>query len=727
MADLFTELKRRNVFRVAIVYVVVAWVILQLSEILLPAFGIPEWGLRFIFIVLMLGLPLALIFAWAFEMTPEGIKREKDVDRSKSITPHTGRKLDRMMITVLALAVVFLVVDNYVLDQGDAVPETTDATTDTDDALYSIAVLPFVNMSNDPDNEYFSEGLSEELLNVLAQIQDFKVAGRTSSFAFKGEAQDLREIGDKLGVNTVLEGSVRKAGDQVRITAQLVKVDDGFHLWSATYDRTLDNIFEVQGEIATAVVSALKQTLLGQEDLAVLDSKPTNNVEAYNHYLRGRFYIRDRTKDQLQRAQEAFQLAATLDPDFALAYSGLSDSYMLQVDYDFRNYEDVEPLAQAAIDRAMSINDQLSEVWASRGLIYSLMPTTSDEGRAASRVALQRAVELNPNNAQAWAWLGGGAPLAQARQGLEELKRAYELDPLHPIIAANLSTQYALVGDNARSMQIARQIVDVNPELWRGYWNVGASHWVQGDWDEAVRWYGKALERDANNMQVMQSIGGVLNDLGALEEAQQYVEEALRLNPDDPGLNSFIAYMQFISGEREQALTRVHDLLEDTPGNDFLMANVAYLELMEGNEDAAREKYRQVLTPDDGSEQWRITDGNFFFATRYAFILNKAGEREEAQELSDAVLGWTAEMQNAGVQMWWLHVTRALAHGAIGQRPEAIAAVRAAAETGWIGMTWVDHDPVFNTLQDDLGYVALMDDLRAKRQAMRESLAAEGI
>ncbi len=722
MADLFVELKRRNVFRVAIVYVVVAWIILQLSEILMPAFGIPEWGLRFIFIVIMLGFPLALIFAWAFEMTPEGIKREKDVDRSQSITPDTGRKLDRMMITVLALAVVFLVVDNYVLDQGDSTPGTV---VESDEALYSIAVLPFVNMSNDPDNEYFSEGLSEELLNVLAKIENFRVAGRTSSFSFKGKDTDFQTIGEKLKVETILEGSVRKAGDQVRITAQLVNVKDGYHLWSATYDRKLDNIFEVQDEIATAVVSALKQTLLGEEDLAVLDRKPTDNVEAYNHYLRGRFYIRDRTKEQLQKAQEAFQLAATLDPNFALAYSGLSDSYMLQSNYGFRNYEDVQPLAQAAVDRAMSIDDQISEAWASQGFIYGEAPTTADN--STERAALQRAVELNPNNAQAWAWLGNSATNAEASQGIKELERAFELDPLHPIIMANLSTMYSLTGQHSRSHALAHQIVEVNPELWRGYWNVGSSHWWEGNWDEAIRWYLKALERDAENNLILGSIGDIFTHFGALDQAQDYTQQALQLNRQNRGLNAGMAYLQFLNGQPEEGLARLRGLLESAPKNDFLLANIAYLEMLTGNEKGAREKYRQVMTPDEGSEDWRITDRNFFFATWYAFTLNNAGERAEAELLSSAVVDWTAAIESGGMRAWFVYVARALAYGAVGQRPEAVAAMRAAADTGWPGMTWIEHDPVFNTLRDDLGFLALMDDLRTKRAAMRESLAAEGI
>ncbi|MEM1412860.1 MAG: adenylyl cyclase, partial [Pseudomonadota bacterium] len=255
-----TDLRRRNVFRVGLAYAVVCWLLLQISDILIERIGAPDWVFPTLLMVLGIGFPLALLFAWAFEMTPEGLKRESEVDRSTSITPQTGRRLDRAIIVVLGLALAYFALDKFVL--GPEAPVTTaqterEATSqrDTDEAPTavssaegtttdrgpSIAVLPFVNMSAEADNEYFSDGLSEELLNLLARIEGLSVAARTSSFKFKGSDADIAEIGGRLNVGMVLEGSVRKAGDQVRITAQLIKVDDGFHLWSDTYDRQLDN------------------------------------------------------------------------------------------------------------------------------------------------------------------------------------------------------------------------------------------------------------------------------------------------------------------------------------------------------------------------------------------------------------------------------------------------------------------------------------------------------
>ncbi len=250
----------------------------------MDSFAAPDWVTKTILLVLALGFPLALFFAWAFELTADGLKKEKEVDRSQSVTTRTGRKLDFVIIAVLAAGLLFVVIDNYFLDVADPAQEEIAA------ELRSIAVLPFVNMSNDPDQDYFSDGISEELLNLLAKIPAFKVAGRTSSFAFKGRSEDLRLIGDSLGVESILEGSVRKSGDRVRITAQLVKTDDGFHLWSETYDRTLDDIFAVQDDIANSVVRELKVTLLGEAPQVDGQERGIDDVDAYNAYMRGLFF-----------------------------------------------------------------------------------------------------------------------------------------------------------------------------------------------------------------------------------------------------------------------------------------------------------------------------------------------------------------------------------------------------------------------------------------------------
>ena len=298
--SLFAELKRRNVFRVGIAYAITSWALLQVTDVVSPILGLPAWAPRLIFVILAIGLPPALIFAWAYEMTPEGLKREKDVDRSRSITSQTGRKLDRIIISVLSVAVVLLLIDKFML--SPAIPPDTAETSDK-----SIAVLPFVNMSSDPEQEFFSDGITEEILNSLAAVKELKVAGRTSSFAFKGRNEDLRLIGDTLGVAHILEGSVRKAGATVRITAQLIQVDDGFHLWSETYDRQLNDVFAIQDEIATEILKQLKARLL-DEEIAILTAERTD-PEVYDLYLLAKQRIYSRTRETIESAAELLDRA----------------------------------------------------------------------------------------------------------------------------------------------------------------------------------------------------------------------------------------------------------------------------------------------------------------------------------------------------------------------------------------------------------------------------------
>jgi TolB-like protein len=338
MRTFLAELKRRNVIRVAIFYGAGAWLVLQVADVLLEILAAPEGSLRLVATLLGLGFPFALILAWVFELTPEGIKRESELDRDAMSAAQTSRKLDIATIALLVLAIGLLAWDQYA-DRGTtrdaSAPSVAPVAADGAHDL-SIAVLPFVNMSTDPENEYFSEGLSEELLNVLAKIDDFRVAGRTSSFAFKEQTQDLRAIGERLGVANILEGSVRKQGDRVRVTAQLIDARSGYHLWSDTYDRRLDDIFAIQDEIATEVVKALRRTLLAADE-AVISQTAKGDVEAYNHYLRGQFHVRLRTRAGLERALEEFQQAIVVDAQYAPPYAGIAMVYALLDNYGYRS------------------------------------------------------------------------------------------------------------------------------------------------------------------------------------------------------------------------------------------------------------------------------------------------------------------------------------------------------------------------------------------------------
>ncbi len=293
----FRELKRRNVFRVAVAYAVVGWLLVEVASVLFPTFEAPAWVMKVFATVIILGFPLAMFFAWAYEITPEGLKKEKDIDRSQSITTRTGRKIDYMIIGLLSVAVVFFASTHQWSGEGESTDKTETGETAAV-AEQSIAVLPFVNMSDDPANEYFSDGIAEELLNVLVRVEGLRVASRTSSFSFKGKGISIPNIARELNVNHVLEGSVRKAGNTVRITAQLIDVRTDSHLWSATYDRELEDIFAIQDEIAGHIVQALKIALgAGEQESMAHVQKPTENLEAYELYLRGRYFWQRRGED----------------------------------------------------------------------------------------------------------------------------------------------------------------------------------------------------------------------------------------------------------------------------------------------------------------------------------------------------------------------------------------------------------------------------------------------
>ncbi len=413
---LFKELKRRNVFRVAIAYVITSWLLAQVLEIVLDSFGSPDWVMKTVLVMLAAGLPLALILAWAFEVTPEGIKKEKDVDRSQSITGKTGRKLNFTIIGILAVAVVFLLYDRFSQKGSEpfsltsAEVEVTSAAEkraltpfeeEVETTTKSIAVLPFVNMSSDPEQDYFSDGISEEILNALARVKELKVAGRTSSFAFKGKDQDLRVIGETLGVGHILEGSVRKSGNTVRITAQLIQVEDGFHLWSDTYDRELDNVFAIQDEIATAILVQLKATLIAG-NLALMEADRTNS-KAYELYLLAKQRMYERRELPLQSALALLDEAIVLDPNYAPAHAQRAITTLLLRDEMYGSIPKVQAMAQAKlyIDKALALDPDLAEANAALGLYHISRPQES----ALAVEPLQKALAINPNMVNAANWL----------------------------------------------------------------------------------------------------------------------------------------------------------------------------------------------------------------------------------------------------------------------------------------------------------------------------------
>ncbi|MCW8925547.1 MAG: tetratricopeptide repeat protein [Xanthomonadales bacterium] len=454
----FSELRRRNVFKVGFAYVVSAWVLLQVVDLVLENISAPDWVMQVFMLAVAIGFPFALIFAWAFEMTPEGLKLEKDVDKGQSISKQTGQRLMRNTAIALAIAVVLLLVDRFRLEQpteplasGEDV-EQASAADAAGPAEKSIAVLPFRDMSAARDQAYFGEGIAEELLNALVKIEGLEVASRTSAFSLADDGLDIPAIAARLGVTNILEGSVRTSGRQVRVTAQLIDVSKDVHLWSETYDGSLDDIFKIQDEITSQISEAMK-VQLGSGILAPSSELLTDNAEAYQLYLRGRHLWRQRSPASLKQAVQLFGKAVELDPEFHQAWSNLAIAYLNLPDYDrsFGVEEGFERGLEAA-EKALAIWPQSTEALIITANYNEYHCNITEAARL-----YEKAIALDPLDPTAHHWYAILlSTTGRTTQALEQIQTAKRIDPLISAVIAIEAEIYRNLGDYARAEELYR-------------------------------------------------------------------------------------------------------------------------------------------------------------------------------------------------------------------------------------------------------------------------------
>ncbi len=507
--NFFAELKRRNVFRAAAFYAASAWLLVQIATQVFPFFHIAEWVVRWIVVAAAIGFPFAMLFSWFYEWTPHGLQLESEIPPSESITSHTGKTLDRWIIAILALAVVLLLADKFVLHK-DA--ETTTASGVPDK---SIAVLPFDNLSRDPDNAYFCEGVQDEVLTRLAKVADLKVISRTSTQHFKSTPDNLPQIARQLGVAHIVEGSVQKAGDQVRVNVQLINALTDAHLWADTYDRKLTDIFAVESEIAKTIAETLQAKLTGAEKSSIAKT-PTVNPEAYELYLRGKFFAEKRTGADLRKSIEYYDQSIAKDPNYPLAYVGLADSYMLLTAYGALSTKEATATASAALKKALELDDSLAQAHASSGLLATL---ELDLKRAIPE--LERAIQLNPNYATAHHWIA--LPLTaigQSDRGIAEGKRAIELDPLSLIINADLCWVYFHGRHYDEAEAQARKTLDMDSHFYVTHYYLGEALQFKGKLSDAIAEFQKAVELN-NDPFSLAMLGQAFAHQGKTDEAQK--------------------------------------------------------------------------------------------------------------------------------------------------------------------------------------------------------------
>ena len=472
LSNFFQELKRRNVYKVAVAYAVVGWLLVQIATQVFPFFEIPNWAVRLIVLAIVIGFPIALVVAWAFELTPEGLKRTEEVD----LPARTRTKRYAWVYVVIVgalLSIGLFLVGRYT---------APGRVTTSGRPEKSIAVLPFENLSGDPQNAYFSEGVQDEILTRLAKIAELKVISRTSTQRFKSAPEDLRQIAQQLGVANILEGSVQKANDQVRVNVQLINALTDAHLWADTYDRKLTDIFAVESEIARTVAETLRAKLTGTAE-HVLASRPTENPEAHQLYLKGRFYGSKRTAKDAQKSIEYYQQAAAIDPNYALAYAALAESYWFLALYSYPQLNEVVPKARQLALKALELDNSLAEPHSILGIICN----TYDRDFVCMEREQKLAIELNPNFSEGHRRYG---LLLQNLGRFEEARiatrRALEIDPLSPVTNFQYARLLFYERKYDESEALSKKNVELDPDFWYAHWQLFYVYRMKRDYASAV-------------------------------------------------------------------------------------------------------------------------------------------------------------------------------------------------------------------------------------------------
>jgi len=644
--NLWAELTRRRVVRAALYYIAAAWVLAQVLDLLLDAFEASRY-MRFVVAGLVLGLPVATVLAWMFDLTPSGLER-----------------------TATLPAVV------------------------ADPPEDSIAVLPFANLSNEPENEYFSDGLTEEIRNQLARVPGLRVAARSSSFAFKGRHEDVREIGRRLNVASVLEGGVRRQAGTVRIDVQLVSAADGYQVWAQTFERQVDDIFKLQTEVACAVIAAVRP-----QSAAAGRPSPepaTQSFEAYNLYLLGRHYFHKRTEAALRRAMDCFRQAIDRDPGYALAYTGLADAYTLASTGYYGEIPREESIANAlpAAMKALELAPVLAEAHASLGLIRH-----NQGDYALAESALERAIELNPNYTMAHVWHGLVlTSQGRYREAAAHMRDAFRLDPLSPIINANVGFDALRFGDAAEAEARFATAIEIDPAFQVPYSGMARLHAARGTPEEALRWIDQAVARAPTRTFYLARRALILAQLGRIEEAVAAIEAAC-CNPNGNRFEAdLVAGLRVVTGNRA-ALESIasHECAAWAP------AQRAQALLAIGDRTAALQAY-DADPPDPRTEINDLVADDWVW--RLPHVVNHAHLRLTASDARGrdtlrALMARADEVRAEGIvsvdALYWV----ASAHAALGEGEQALERLEEAVTRGWRHAWWARHDWNWAGLADD--------------------------
>lgn len=713
---IFEELKRRNVFRVAVAYTIGAWFVAQIADLVLNNIGAPGWVIKTLFLLLTIGFIAALIIAWAYEITPEGIKRERDVIRDDSITHLTARKLNYITVAAALGAVAMVVWQQIDREPPAAEAASVVATAATDAAgdptrpgALSIAILPFANRSNREGDEFFTEGIHDDLLTTIAKIGSLKVISRTSVMEYKDTTRNIRDIARELGVANILEGGIQRSGNQVRINVQLIDAEHDKHLWAEIYDRelTAENLFAIQSEISQAIADALQATLSPEEQKKVSEVR-TRNLEAYESYLLGRKLWTERTAKSNAESVKHFQRAIDLDPTYALAYVGLSDAYRFKVDYEGMNPGEVLPLAKRALQTALQLDDQLGEAYASRG---GLKLDALDY--AGADADFERAIELSPNYLPSYNWYAVSlGQQGRSEDALANFQKGLQLDPLSAVLRSNVGYALNLLGrfDDARKM--FERGIEMHPESSFGY-NGYAVHQggVLGKIDDAVLWQSKAIEVDPTRSNFMAIMAFWYVSLGGFDTAEQWLDQSAVAQEYNPLRNSARLTLLVLNGDMDQALVLARQNYEyrkeTNQGGYYALTVLRDNDIENGRQQDALQRYAAIYPEIVSADNPRIHRANYGSAVEIAYLLIRSGEGARGRKLLELVIPVIDAKPILGI--WGSAYGNARTYALLGRKEEALAELQRGVDAGWrAGWRYsFDFDPLFDSLRDEPEFAAM--------------------
>ncbi len=697
--SLIQELKRRNVIRVGLAYIVTAWLLLQIADVIINNIEAPEWVFQVMMLVIGLGFPVAVVFAWAFEMTPEGLKREADVDRNESVTKVTGRKLDLVIIGVLVAAVAYFAVDKF------GAGSETELSASTNDSLTvppvssaaisdkSIAVLPFVNMSSDPEQEYFSDGISEELLNVLAQFPKLRVAARTSSFQFKGENLDIGEIAATLKVAYVLEGSVRKSGTKLRITAQLIQASNGYHLWSETYDREMDDIFAIQDEIAAAISEALKAELdLGDDSPSQPVVIHAANTQAYEAYLRGRRLIHQRGRESLEDAVRYLERSLRLDANYGPAHAQLAIAIIMLMEspstYGNLSLAEVKRRAIPHIDRAFEMSPNLAEAYAAKGL-FALHVADPQTTVAQTRKALA----INPSYTDAMNWQQIAlSDLGRYEEANDLIEQIVEVDPLTVVGRMNYAGTLQYRHEVSKAYAVAESLLKQSP--WASFTSSArVAIYSEAEIAKGLSWILQAYAADPGDMLSNFALIDAFNWTGLYDEARRVSDPLLHL-----------VYMA--EGRADDAVAAITSMQMADPDNIGLIGAAGGIFYQVRRFDEARASFEEMARRQTPG---RPLDVFLFSTVHLAYIRRLDGDEDGAKDAIRIVREDFRAQKESGGRGPYIKAVSALLAAYDGDTKAAISYLRAAVDDG-LRDPRIFSDPVYDRIRDDQRFIDIESD-----------------